>query len=533
MLWLLVCCVGTVMGVDAQPSQPAVRILVGSPIRQKPQILEEFLSSLDRLSRRSYSLDFFFVDDNMIEESSRVLSQFQQAHGVSCHVEGPKEDALTTRYECNETTHNWDTATIWKVARFKERMIDYARNNGYDYLFLIDSDIVLHPNTINQLLEAHKDIISNVFWTKWYPNGEPDPQVWLQDCSTQTPITEGETLSQEEFKKRYTDFHDQLKKPGIYEVGGLGACTLISQHALQVGVSFKRMNNLSFWGEDRHFCVRAVALGLSLYVDTHLPACHVYRESALSGVAHYKWACEHNAPLPLLPTPRLTLSMVVQNEAHKYLRRVLEAVRPYIDDAVIIDDASTDASVEICREVLQGIPLHLVRNTESKFSNEHLLRKQQWEETAKQQPDWVLVLDADEIFEKAFERGVADLLRDNDVDVYFFRLHDMWNEWYYREDALWNAHARFAPFLVRYLPDVRYRWKETPQHCGRLPLNYFSSSRSKTSLYRIKHFGWASLEIRREKYLRYMRLDPNGTYGSKRMYESILDPCPNLVAWSE
>ena len=30
------------------------------------------------------------------------------------------------------------------------------------------------------------------------------------------------------------------------------------------------------FGEDRHFCIRAAALGLSLYVDTHYPAYHIY-----------------------------------------------------------------------------------------------------------------------------------------------------------------------------------------------------------------------------------------------------------------
>jgi hypothetical protein len=63
---------------------------------------------------------------------------------------------------------------------------------------------------------------------------------------------------------------------------------LISRKALVAGVSFAEIKNLSFWGEDRHFCIRAAALGFSLYVDTHFPAYHIYRESELSGIASYK-----------------------------------------------------------------------------------------------------------------------------------------------------------------------------------------------------------------------------------------------------
>ena len=225
--------------------------------------------------------------------------------------------------------------------------------------------------------------------------------------------------------------------------------------------------------------------------------------------------------------------MIVKNEANKNLRRVLDSARRYISDAVIIDDASTDNTIEVCREALKGIPLHLVQNSESKFANEHLLRKQQWEETLKQSPDWILCLDADEIFEKSFEKEVGELLCDNDVDVYLFRLFDLWDEWHYRDDSLWNAHVRYSPFLVRYKPEIEYRWKETAQHCGRLPCNVMEFPRKNFSVFRLKHYGWVTPEIRLAKYYRYKQLDPQSIYGSMAQYESILEPNPNLVSWSE
>ena len=76
--------------------------------------------------------------------------------------------------------------------------------------------------------------------------------------------------------------------------------------------------------------------------------------------------------------PRLTLAMCVKNEADRYLRQVLEKASHYITDAVSSDDASTDNTPEVCREVLKDIPLQLIRNSESKFSNEVTLRKQLW-----------------------------------------------------------------------------------------------------------------------------------------------------------
>ena len=71
----------------------------------------------------------------------------------------------------------------------------------------------------------------------------------------------------------------------------------------------------------------------------------------------------------------------------------------------------------------------LIENRESIFENEYKLRKMQWDETIKTNPQWILSLDADEIFENSFASGVKDLVNSNlDVDGYSFRLYDFWNE---------------------------------------------------------------------------------------------------------
>ncbi|MFZ5754692.1 MAG: glycosyl transferase, partial [Bacillota bacterium] len=188
--------------------------------------------------------------------------------------------------------------------------------------------------------------------------------------------------------------------------------------------------------------------------------------------------------------------------------------------------------VEVCRKVLQGIPLTLVSNKEPSFHNEIILRKQLWEMVVKTEPDWILVLDADEIFEDRAPAVLRELAQNREVYYYAFRLYDMWAENYYREDTYWNAHQWYRPFMVRYLPDFRYVWQETPQHCGRLPKN-ITELKGQASQLRLKHLGWLKPEDRLQKYYRYKQLDPRALYGIKEQYESILDPRPNLIPWEE
>ncbi|WP_154992573.1 glycosyltransferase [Priestia megaterium] len=511
------------------------RVLIASPVNQKPEILSLFLESLKQLKKEELLIHFYFIDDNENIDSSSLLMQFQECVGSVIIQKSFYQDI----YSKDEQTHHWNEHLVWKVASFKDSIIRYAKEKNYNYLFFVDSDLLLYPQTVIHLVQQEKDIISEIFWTKWQLDSMEQPQVWLYDQYTQYNKLPGEHLSTEQISARYQEFITKMRNPGVYEVGGLGACTLISQNALQKGINFSKISNLTFWGEDRHFCIRAAAVGLSLYVDTHYPAYHIYRDTDIKGGQEFleriitrKKDFISNINVANSIKPKLTLSMVIKNEENRFLKEVLKSHLNYVDNAVIIDDGSTDNSVEICKEVLKTIPCKVIQNRVSKFSNEVELRKQQWKETIKTEPNWILNVDADELFEDKFTLEVENYLRQEDYDIYSFRLYDFWNDTHYREDEYWNAHLFYRPFLVRYRNDFSYTWKETPQHCGRFPNNIFQLPNSISNL-RVKHYGWSKPEYRLEKYKRYLSLDPHAQYGIKEQYKSILNDKPNLIKWEE
>lgn len=503
-----------------------IRILVGSPVYQKPIILERFLDSLKAQNQNTISIDFMFVDDNIDIQSKAMLKDFSSVNSMVHIILGNEAGA----YNCDDETHYWNDHLMLKVANYKNKIIDFALEHEYDYLFLADSDLVLHPNLIEHLKSLAKEIVSEIFWCSWHTGAPQLPNVWMFDEYDFTPKSTNHPFDEKEERILNEKFLNMLKVPGLYEVGGLGACTLITRAALLRGVNFKPIKNLTIHGEDRFFCIRAAAIGIELFVDTHYPAYHIYRDEDLTGVPNYieNYKTENDFRRKYRTNKNtITLSMIVKNEEGRYLKQVLKSLCGHIDKAVIIDDGSTDNTVSICKEILKGIPLLLVQNTKSMFNDETTLRQKQWSETIKTNPDWILNIDADELIEESFWKDKQAFIDDPRYDIYNFRLYDMWNDTHFRDDEYWQAHCSYRPFLVRYQPDFPYQYNTIPQHCGRFPMNLFSHPKANLE-YKIKHFGWATEKDRIAKEERYRRLDPDAIYGIQKQYDTIMDKDPTL-----
>jgi len=203
------------------------------------------------LEKTGLSVEYAFIDDN--PGGSSLLAEFAAGRENVYIFPGRTPDS----YQCDEKTHHWRDDLIWKVAEYKDRIIEMAKEMKFDFLFLVDSDLVLHPRTLTHLTGLGKDIVSEVFWTRWSPEIIPLPQVWVAGDYRLYQGGRDETPGEAEVTRRVKDFLDILQKPGTYRVGGLGACTLISRKALTIGVCFKKIYNLDLIGEDRHFCIRA------------------------------------------------------------------------------------------------------------------------------------------------------------------------------------------------------------------------------------------------------------------------------------
>lgn len=294
------------------------KILIGSPIRQNPRVLEEFLSGLNEADKDNNEICYFFVDDNSDTNSSDLLKKFADDNDVII-----KKGIELFNSEYFYENHNWNTEVLQKITVYKNTIIKYCIEKGFDYLLLIDSDIVIDKRMIPQLVSDNVDIVSNVFWSQWQENGPLTsqcfwiPEIYKQDKDFCVPYTF------QELHKIRMDKNESLKEPGLHTVDGLGACTLISRHALESGVSFQAIHNVKIPGEDRPFCIRAGVLGFKLYMDTHYPAYHINRIEYLDRVNEFKrdgWkfdmCCSYEEKPPM---------------KFKHIRKVLVSIGKLID----------------------------------------------------------------------------------------------------------------------------------------------------------------------------------------------------------
>lgn len=257
------------------------KVLIGTLVRQKPAILKEYLESIAQLTQDTISIDYAFVEDNLIEESTKMLIDFQKNHPRCEILHFTFQDDPEFEY------HKWSMCAILRIAEFKNRIIEMAIEQKYDYLFLVDSDTILRPITVEHLISTKKDIVSEVHWTHIYNTLAPN--AWLYDNFDFTyKNSKDEKITKAQQFLRMFEFHQKLRQPGLYPVGGICDIILISRKAMLAGVNFKDIYNVSFVGESAHFAIRAAVFGFQIFIDTNYPAYHIFDDKQLENVADYK-----------------------------------------------------------------------------------------------------------------------------------------------------------------------------------------------------------------------------------------------------
>ena len=181
------------------------------------------------------------------------------------HLDGHNPDGA---YKVTGEEHKWDERDFEWMGHIRQSFLRKGLEEGYDAVFMCDTDLLLGPGTLNALIAANRPITYGVFWTQWPGMREPLPQVWDMHPAGYAPGSKVMSV---------------LMRGGSCEVLGGGACTLIWSEAILKGARYyPRLQSLphqSIWrGEDRTFNLTAEVLGIQQWAVGGLNIRHLYTE---------------------------------------------------------------------------------------------------------------------------------------------------------------------------------------------------------------------------------------------------------------
>lgn len=268
------------------PPKQVSRILVGAVVRKPKVVLDAFYRSLLWQQAPGTQIDYALIHnwpagDPEEAEGKSALAAF--GPGININVSdspAPAGDYAAT----NGTSRGWTPQAWHRVGALKNNLIQRALSGGYDYLWLVDADVLCDPTTLASLLACRSPIVSGVYWTQWTKPRPGDAQV--QHAGPQVWLRHPYQLSGRGWSE--ASFRAALIDRSRVRVWGLGACTLISRAALEKGAHFGKFAELPPGpmsdGEDRHFCLRADALHLEMHADGWPDIWHAYHPDDYSQI---------------------------------------------------------------------------------------------------------------------------------------------------------------------------------------------------------------------------------------------------------
>jgi len=242
------------------------RILIACPTFEGMEYcFMDFLFGIKNLnSIEGYSKDILIVDNS---KTTNFMDKYIKMPGF-------KEIKFIHDKE------NKEEKNMLRVVHSRNFIIDYAARKNYDYIFMLDSDVILPNDILDKLIQSGKDVISGLYFGLWpvgrylsVPENERNNPIAL-------PVAYRE-LTEEEFqiyKETHPDFTDksqvkvhlstsEVKSGKTFEVRVPSpGCMLISRKAFTSGAKYGILKEGG--ADDGKFIKDLISKGFKIYCDT-------------------------------------------------------------------------------------------------------------------------------------------------------------------------------------------------------------------------------------------------------------------------
>jgi len=224
------------------------KVMIGCPVRNRAWILPYYLQSLKNLHKKDIELSYCFIINDCTDSSPQILAEFARIEPGRVRLIN-KDHSIPGGFRRGEYN-------LKRLAELRNILLQAFLESDNDYLFSVDSDILVPQDALIQLIEDDCDIVSALVC-----NGHEigDPGIF--------------NILRQKYDGSYVHIRD-FPRDKIFPVDCTGAAYLIKRKVVEAGVCYS-----SRWGgEDIAFCKAAQALGFNIYCDGRVECQHCMQE---------------------------------------------------------------------------------------------------------------------------------------------------------------------------------------------------------------------------------------------------------------
>lgn len=233
-------------------------VTIAAPIRNRAWILPLYLKHIKNIEYPKNKIELLFVVNDSQDESLNLLTEFKENHREykSIRIEKYNRNAPEDKRDLN-TRNNYIYTHLSKLRNY------IMSKTKTDYLLSIDTDILVQPDIINNLLKSDKDIISGLIWNG-YITCVDKPYLYPNIMKI------AEQGMYRHIVNNYVKNAPSLLSPTLMEVDLTGAVILLSRKVYKsIKYGFHPQ------GEDAYFCKMAQDKGFELFCDLSVFSHHI------------------------------------------------------------------------------------------------------------------------------------------------------------------------------------------------------------------------------------------------------------------
>lgn len=226
------------------------RVMIGCPVRNRAWILPDYLNHLLRLDYPVERLQYCFIVNDCTDDTETILKSFADHRPVRLV------------YDNSSRPGGWRRGSyrFVRLAHLRNRLLEAFLESPCEYLFSVDSDILVPRSSLRQLVSDQVDVVSAL-------------------------VCNGEEIGDRRFFNIFTDQRGRVlpirdfPANRLFQVDCTGAACLISRRVVSSGARY-----VGHWeSEDIGFCRQVKRLGFSIFCNSGIPCRHIMQEGLYTG----------------------------------------------------------------------------------------------------------------------------------------------------------------------------------------------------------------------------------------------------------